>query len=167
MLIGEKIYCSLINSAWSFSPSQAPFRAFCSNALLVVLTLLVFPVNWWDHQSQILTARWIYLLFIRIHWSVSRSVMPDSATPWIAAHQGSSVLGTFQARILEWVAISFSRGSSRPRDWTQVSCTAGKFFTDWAMREALISKTIFRNSLCLHACKVTSALSDSLWCYGQ
>ena len=33
---------------------------------------------------------------------------------------GSSVLGIFQARILEWVAISFSRGSSRPRDWTQV-----------------------------------------------
>ena len=33
---------------------------------------------------------------------------------------GSSVIGTFQARILEWVAISFSRGSSRPRDWTRV-----------------------------------------------
>ena len=42
---------------------------------------------------------------------------------------GSSVHGIFQARILEWVAISFSRGSSRPRDWTQVSCLAGGFFT--------------------------------------
>jgi len=44
----------------------------------------------------------------------------------------SSVHGIFQARILEWVAISSSRGSSRPRDWTQVSsgfCTAGGFFT--------------------------------------
>ena len=39
---------------------------------------------------------------------------------------GSSVHGIFQARILEWVAISFSRGSSRPRDWTQVSRTAGR-----------------------------------------
>ena len=37
---------------------------------------------------------------------------------------GSSVHGIFQARILEWFAISFSRGSSWPRDWTQVSCTA-------------------------------------------
>ena len=34
-----------------------------------------------------------------------------------------------------WVAISFSRGSSQPRDWTQVSCTAGRFFTNWATRE--------------------------------
>ena len=45
---------------------------------------------------------------------------------------GSSVHGIFQARILEWVAISFSRGSSRPRDWTHVSCVsymAGRFFT--------------------------------------
>ena len=36
----------------------------------------------------------------------------------------------------EWVAMSFSRGSSWPRDWSQVSCTAGRFFTNWAMREA-------------------------------
>ena len=43
----------------------------------------------------------------------------------------------YQARILEWVAISFSRGSSRPRDWTWVSCTAGRLFTIWATREAL------------------------------
>ena len=42
----------------------------------------------------------------------------------------------FQAGILEWVAISFSRGSSQPRDWTQLSCIAGRFFTDWATREA-------------------------------
>ena len=41
-----------------------------------------------------------------------------------------------QAGILEWVAFSFSRGSSQPRDWTQVSHTAGRFFTSWATREA-------------------------------
>ena len=41
----------------------------------------------------------------------------------------SSVHRILQARILEWVTISFSRGSSQPRDRTQVSCTAGKFFT--------------------------------------
>ena len=51
---------------------------------------------------------------------------------------GSSVHEIFQARKLEWVAISFSRGSSQPRDRTWVSCNAGKFFTDWATREALI-----------------------------
>ena len=45
------------------------------------------------------------------------------ATPWIVAH------GIFQARVLEWVAISFSRGSSWPRDQTQVSHIAGRGFT--------------------------------------
>ena len=45
---------------------------------------------------------------------------------------GSSVHGILQARILEWVAISFSRGSSWPRDWTRVSRIAGRCFTLWA-----------------------------------
>ena len=43
---------------------------------------------------------------------------------------GSSVHQIFQARILEWIAISFSRGSSQPWDGTWVSCTTGRFFTD-------------------------------------
>ena len=42
---------------------------------------------------------------------------------------GSSVLGILQARILEWVAIPFPRGSPQPRGQTQVSCMAGGFFT--------------------------------------
>ena len=48
---------------------------------------------------------------------------------------GSSVHGIFQARVLEWGAISFSRGSSRPRDGTQVSHTVGRRFIVWATRE--------------------------------
>ena len=49
---------------------------------------------------------------------------------------GSSVHGIFQAKALEWVAISFSRGSSRPRDQTQISRIADRCFTIWATREA-------------------------------
>ena len=49
---------------------------------------------------------------------------------------GSSVHGNLQARILEEVAISSSRGSSRPRNQTRVSCIAGRFFTNRAAREA-------------------------------
>ena len=45
--------------------------------------------------------------------------------------------GILQAQILEYVAFPFSRGSSQPRDQTQVSCIAGRYFTSWAMREAL------------------------------
>ena len=44
--------------------------------------------------------------------------------------------GILQARILEWVAISSSRESFRPRDWTQISSTEGRFFSIWATREA-------------------------------
>ena len=57
-------------------------------------------------------------------------IFMDSSLP------GSSVHGIFQAIVLEWIAISFSRGSSRPRNWTQVSCIAGRRFTIWATREA-------------------------------
>ena len=48
---------------------------------------------------------------------------------------GSSVHGALQARILEWVTMPSSRGSSQPKDWTQVSCITGRFFTIWATRE--------------------------------
>ena len=56
----------------------------------------------------------------------------------VCSPPGSSVHGILQARILEWVAISFSRGSSWPRNQTRVSCIAGRWFTNWAMREAPI-----------------------------
>ena len=49
---------------------------------------------------------------------------------------GSSVHGIFQARILEWDAISFFKGSSWSRSRTQVSCITGRFFTVWVTREA-------------------------------
>ena len=54
----------------------------------------------------------------------------------------SSVHGILQAGILEWVAIPFSRGSSQPRDRTQVSCAAGRFFAVWATRGALNNEAI-------------------------
>ena len=58
-----------------------------------------------------------------------------------------TVLRILQSRILEWVAFLFSRGSSQPRDWTQVSRIAGGFFTNWAIREAqVLSLKVFVNS---------------------
>ena len=59
---------------------------------------------------------------------------------------GSSVHGIFQARVLEWVAISFPTGSSRPRDRTCVSHIVGRPFTVWATRE-------------VHRCEVLSGFS--------
>ena len=62
---------------------------------------------------------------------------------------GSSVHGIFQAIVLEWIAISFSRGSSQPRDQTLVSHIAGGFFTSWATGQAeniLDTSKLFQNS---------------------
>ena len=56
--------------------------------------------------------------------------------PMDCSLSGSSVHGIFQARVLEWIAISFFRGSSRPRNRTRVSHIAGRLFTVWATREA-------------------------------
>ena len=53
---------------------------------------------------------------------------------------GFSVHGILQARRLEWVAILFFRASSPPRDWTWVSCMAGRFFTVWASRNIPLAR---------------------------
>ena len=59
---------------------------------------------------------------------------PILCDPMDCSSLGSSVHGILQARILEWVTIPFSRGSSQPRDGIQVSCTAGRFFITWTTR---------------------------------
>ena len=56
-----------------------------------------------------------------------------------------SVHGIFQARVLEWIAISFSRGSSRPRNRTRVCCIAGRRFTIWATRGAIKGSLVIHN----------------------
>ena len=66
---------------------------------------------------------------------VVSQLCPTLCDPIDCSPPGSSVLGILQARILEWVAISFSRGSSQPRDWTHVSHFAGRFFTIRTTRE--------------------------------
>ena len=61
--------------------------------------------------------------------------------------------GILQARILEWGAFPFSRGSSWPGNWTGVSCIAGGFFTDWAIRETLRSEQ--QSLVCIWKCILT------------
>ena len=60
------------------------------------------------------------------------------AIPWTVVYQGFSLsMGFSRQELLEWVAISFSRGSSWPRDRTQVSCIAGRSLTHWATRSSV------------------------------
>ena len=68
---------------------------------------------------------------------------------------GSSVRGSLQARTLEWVAISFSRGTSRPRNWTRISSIAGRFFT----RTELSGKT---DTYVVTRCREVPALPATL-----
>ena len=60
---------------------------------------------------------------------------PTLCDPVDCSSPDSSVHGILQTRTLEWVAIPFSRGSSRPRNQTQISCIAGRFFTVWANKQ--------------------------------
>ena len=97
--------------------------------------------------------RWVLIPFYRIHTKVQRlatllqgHTASGSEVKWSEVAQlcltlydpmdsslpGSAIHGIFQARILEWAAISFSRGSSQPRYRTCVSCIADRHFTVWA-----------------------------------
>ena len=69
--------------------------------------------------------------------SVSHSVVSNSLPPHDSSPAGFSVHGIFLARMLGWVAVSFTRGSSRPRDGPWVSCITGRFFTIWATGKPL------------------------------
>ena len=80
------------------------------------------PPYLWPHQGE---RKWKYLVA-----QSGLTLCNPRDSP------GSSVHGILQARILEWVAMSFSRGSSQPRDQTWVSHMVGQFFTIWATGEA-------------------------------
>ena len=68
-------------------------------------------------------------------WSEVAQSCPTLCDPMDCSLPGSSVHGIFQASVLEWVAISFSRGSSWLRDWIRVSCIVSRRpFTVWATR---------------------------------
>ena len=73
-------------------------------------------------------------------WSEVAQSCPTLCDPIDCSLPGSSVHGIFQAIVLEWIAISFSRGSSWARDQTQVSRIVDKRFTVWATREVKVKK---------------------------
>ena len=69
---------------------------------------------------------------------IAAQLHPSLRNPRVCSPPGYPVHGILPARLPEWVAISFSRGPSQPRDQTGVCCIAGRFFTIWATRGALI-----------------------------
>ena len=97
----------------------------------------------WHSTSKLLphSNEHLYIYFICKERKKENEVTqscPTVCDPVDCSLPGSSVHGILQARILEWVAISFSRGSSRPRDQTQVFCIAGRRFRAcWDLRDHL------------------------------
>ena len=92
-----------------------------------------FPLSQWCHPT--ISSSVTLLMLKESEREVAQSC-PTLCDPMDCSLPGLSVRGIFQARVLEWAAVSFSRGSSQPRDRTQVSCVADRHFTVWATREA-------------------------------
>ena len=110
-----------------------------------LLEIICIAVVWFLTQQSYLQI-WGFFVFISVYvWgcfvelcSFAQSC-PTLCDPMDIGRPGSNVHEIFQARIMEWVTISFSRVSSQPRNRTSVSCVsciAGRSFTHWAIREA-------------------------------
>ena len=97
----------------------------------VPLCILLEPLIHISVSGTFSVALWFFAYRLKVEVVVTQSC-PTLCDPEDWSLPGSSVYGILQARKLEWVAISFSRGSSRPRDGTQVSSIAGRLFTIWA-----------------------------------
>ena len=88
----------------------------------------------------------IYIyIYIYIKYLYKNQLSPILCNPWTVAHQAPLSMGFSWHEY--WSGFSFSRGFSQPRDWTQVSCIAGRFFTVWAAREAQDIRMVLRNEM--------------------
>ena len=129
--------CSVVSdSLWSHG--LLPARLLCP---------WTFPgkntgVGYFLHQRIFLTQGLNSHLLHLLQWRVDSlplappgKVEVAQSSPTLCDPMDYTVHGILQARILEWVAFPFSRGSSQPRHWTQVFRIAGRFFTSWATRD--------------------------------
>ena len=86
-----------------------------------------------EWHSNMYTIMYELMEFLKVEVLVAQ-LCPTRCDPVDCNSPGFSVHGILQARILEWIAISFSRGSSRPRDGNWISCIAGRYFIIWAIK---------------------------------
>ena len=125
-------------------------------------SMLAWEIPWTEEPGRLQSMRVIRVRYdlvtkqqhILPEWlsEVAQSC-PTLCDPMDCSPPGSSVHGILQARVLEWGAIAFSRGSSQPRDRTQVSHIAGRRFNLWTTREAQLPER------CLSSClKPTTCL---------
>ena len=139
--LGSLLYVC-ISKSWSqeFSSSQIINDHPLTLWLFIILTeqaYLKFPWTLQKHFTiKVSNPSFLYgCVCVCVCVLVAQSCL-TFCNPMDCSSPGSSVHGILQARILQWDATPFSRGSSWVRDWIQVSCIAGRFFTVWAIREA-------------------------------
>ena len=121
-------YSGLENSMNCIVHGVAKSRTWLSNFHSHSLTQSLFSTKRISFQ--------LYVIDRKLCWNGEKKVKVAQLCPTLCDPMGYTVHGILQGRMLEWVAFPFSRGSSQTRDWTQVSCIAGGFFTSWATREA-------------------------------
>ena len=106
----------------------------CSGFSLDVVLGFSSPASMWGLSS--LTRDWTHIPCIERqilnHWYMCAQSCPTLRNLVDYGPPGFSVLESFQARILKWIAISYSRGSSWTRDWTCISCTGKQILYHWA-----------------------------------
>ena len=167
------------------------FNLISGHSLNQTLLYKKLPPYSWNYSSHYLwsilnciipeSLPWVFCIFPEptTCWTVTITVVitqlcPTFCEPMHCSLLDSSVCGIFQARILEWVALSFSKGASGPRDWTRVSCIACRFCTVWATREALQHTqllfhvciiSIFITPPCLHWPPVFIYPTFSIYCF--
>ena len=117
--------------------------------LRFILSFILFPLlltflSFYSFSPLFFTLDSFYWYYLKFSFLLcllffSWSVVSDSCNPMDCSPLGSSVHRIFQARILEWVVISFCRGSSQPRDQTQVSCVGSQILYHWEARVYLVS----------------------------
>jgi len=119
-------------------PPHSPVALHSQYSLRNYLLWSAWKEYWVQKQiiHLFLQSSQLHIFLLKRKWKLVAQSCLTLSDPVDCSPPGSSVHGILQARILEWVAISFSRGFSRPRDQTRVSCIAGRFFTNWATREA-------------------------------
>ena len=101
--------------------------------LLINFTHFACINSFYHHNNS---KKQVLLVSIYILWNERTQSCLTLCDPMDCSPPGSSLYGILQARILEWIAISSCRGSSQPRDWTQVSHIAGRLFPNWTTRQA-------------------------------
>ena len=112
-------------------------------------------LEWYDNIRILIVVICVFIekcldlsyIYVTFHNKMKVKVSQSCLT--LCNSMDCTVHGNLQARILEWGAIPFSRRSSKPRDRTQVSCIASRFFTSWATRETVQLKDRLFSNWCI------------------